>query len=58
MEPAPTLYAVDPLDNDAASLTNEERDRILGGEVAMWGEFVSPENVDSRIWPRAALVAR
>jgi hexosaminidase len=57
MEPAPTLYAVDPLDNDAASLTNEERDRILGGEVAMWGEFVSPENVDSRIWPRAAAVA-
>ena len=23
----------------------------------MWGEFVSPENVDSRIWPRTAAVA-
>ncbi len=57
MEPASTLYAVDPLDGDAASLTDEERARILGGEVAMWGEFVSPENVDSRIWPRAAAVA-
>jgi hexosaminidase len=57
MEPASTLYAVDPLDGDAASLSDEERSRILGGEVAMWGEFVSPENVDSRIWPRAAAVA-
>ena len=38
-------------------LADEENARILGGEVAMWGEFVSPENVDSRIWPRAAAVA-
>ncbi len=57
MEPASTLYAEDPLDNDAASLTDEVKARVLGGEVAMWGEFVSPENVDSRIWPRAAAVA-
>jgi hexosaminidase len=57
MEPAATLYAVDPLDHDAATLTDEEKRRILGGEVAMWGEFVSAENVDSRIWPRAAAVA-
>jgi hexosaminidase len=57
MEPASTLYAVDPLDHDAATLSDEEKARILGGEVAMWGEFVSPENVDSRIWPRAAAVA-
>jgi hexosaminidase len=57
MEPASTLYAVDPLDHDAANLTDEEKARILGGEVAMWAEFVSPENVDSRIWPRAAAVA-
>ncbi len=57
MEPASKLYAVDPLDGDAAALVDDERARILGGEVAMWGEFVSPENVDSRIWPRAAAVA-
>ncbi|MGD0130429.1 MAG: family 20 glycosylhydrolase, partial [Bryobacteraceae bacterium] len=56
MEPASTLYAVDPMDN-AALLNDEEQARILGGEVAMWGEFVSPENIDSRIWPRAAAVA-
>jgi hexosaminidase len=57
IEPASKLYAVDPLDHDAARLTDEEKARILGGEIAMWGEFVSPENVDSRIWPRAAAVA-
>ncbi|HTC33432.1 MAG TPA: family 20 glycosylhydrolase [Bryobacteraceae bacterium] len=57
IEPAAKLYAVDPLDHDAAALTDEEKARILGGEIAMWGEFVSPENVDSRIWPRAAAVA-
>ena len=57
MEPASTLYERDPLDGDAGSLSVEEKDRILGGEVAMWGEFVSPANVDSRIWPRTAAVA-
>jgi hexosaminidase len=57
MEPASTLYAVDPLAGDAAALTDDEKSRILGGEIAMWGEFVSPENVDSRIWPRAAAIA-
>jgi len=57
IEPASTLYAVDPLNHDAAALTDEEKARIVGGEIATWGEFVSPENVDSRIWPRAAAVA-
>jgi hexosaminidase len=57
MEPASTLYAADPLNGAAASLSDEEKTRVIGGEIAMWGEFVSPENVDSRIWPRAAAVA-
>jgi hexosaminidase len=57
MGPASRLYAVDPSNGDAVSLTDEERARILGGEVAAWSEFVSAENVDSRIWPRAAAVA-
>jgi hexosaminidase len=57
MFPAADHYAVDPLGGDAAALTDEERKRILGGEACMWAEFVTPENVDSRIWPRAAAVA-
>jgi hexosaminidase len=50
-------YAVDPLAGAAANLTPEERERILGGESAMWSEFVNAENVDSRIWPRNAAIA-
>lgn len=57
MEPASILYAVDPLERDSAALTGEEKSRILGGEAAMWAEFVDAENVDSRIWPRTAAVA-
>jgi hexosaminidase len=41
----------------AATLTPEEQKRILGGEACMWAEFISPETVDSRIWPRLAPIA-
>ncbi len=55
--PAARHYAVDPMSGDAASLSAEEKRRILGGESCMWAEYVSPENVDSRIWPRNAAIA-
>jgi hexosaminidase len=55
--PAARHYAVDPMSGDAASLTPEEKQRILGGESCMWAEYVNPENVDSRIWPRNAAIA-
>jgi hexosaminidase len=50
-------YANEPLSGAAGSLTPEEQKRILGGEACMWAEYVSPENIDSRIWPRTAAIA-
>jgi len=50
-------YAVDPISGEAANLSPEENQRILGGEACMWSEYVSPENIDSRIWPRTAAIA-
>jgi hexosaminidase len=57
MWPASRHYAVDPMSDGAANLTPEEKQRILGGEACMWSEYVSPENIDSRIWPRMAAIA-
>ncbi|MEP6924058.1 MAG: family 20 glycosylhydrolase [Pyrinomonadaceae bacterium] len=54
--PASQHYAVDPLPADSG-LTEEEQKRILGGEATMWSEWVSPETIDSRIWPRTAAIA-
>ena len=50
-------YSTEPLSGAASSLTPEEQKRILGGEACMWAEYVSPENIDSRIWPRTAAIA-
>ncbi|WMI68611.1 beta-N-acetylhexosaminidase [Mangrovimonas sp. YM274] len=48
-------YSVEPIGD--AKLTTEERKRILGGEVTMWSELVTPLTIDSRIWPRTAAIA-
>lgn len=50
-------YLADPEGEGKSSLTDEEQKRILGGEAAFWSEYGSPENVDSRIWPRTAAIA-
>jgi hexosaminidase len=56
-QPASQHYAVDPLNTAAAKLTPEQQNNILGGEATMWTEFVTPENIGSRIWPRTAAIA-
>jgi len=50
-------YAIDPMSDAAATLSPEEKSRILGGESCQWAEWVTPENVDSHIWPRNAVIA-
>jgi hexosaminidase len=56
MWPPSQHYVVDPL-SDAADLRAEQQQQALGGEACMWTEFVSPENIDARIWPRLAPIA-
>ncbi len=54
--PAAAHYLNDPIPADS-TLTAEQRRLVLGGEATMWAEWVSPETIDSRIWPRTAAIA-
>jgi hexosaminidase len=56
MAPAEYFYVNDPLPV-GSDLTPEEAARVIGGESCAWGEFLSAENIDSRIWPRNAALA-
>src|SRR5260370_29806904 len=47
----------DRVRGEARQLTGEETAHVLGGEACMWSEYVTEETVDSRLWPRAAVVA-
>lgn len=56
IQPTDVHYVNNPLPPDSP-LNEDERKLILGGEATMWSEFVSPETIDSRIWPRMAAIA-
>jgi hexosaminidase len=56
MFPTSTYYAGDPLPIQT-DLRPTEAAHIIGGEVCVWGELVSEENIESRTWPYAAAVA-
>ncbi|MCB0283459.1 MAG: family 20 glycosylhydrolase [Calditrichaeota bacterium] len=54
--PAKDHYLNDPLPDDV-DLTDDQKQMILGGEATMWAEYISPETIDSRVWPRTAAIA-
>jgi len=56
IQPASYHYLNDPIPEDSP-LTESEKKNILGGEATSWGELVTYETVDSRIWPRTAAIA-
>jgi hexosaminidase len=56
IQPADFHYLVDPIPPGTV-LTVEQQKFIAGGEATMWTEHVTPETVDSRIWPRTAAIA-
>src|ERR1700738_4762216 len=38
-------------------LIETQRELVLGGDAPLWGEGVTDEMLDARLWPRAAAVA-
>ncbi|MGD0941553.1 MAG: family 20 glycosylhydrolase [Terracidiphilus sp.] len=55
--PASMHYAVDPMSGESASLSAVEKAHIVGGEAAQWTEYVTPEILDHRLWPRLGAIA-
>jgi len=47
-----TMYTYDP----TANLTATQKNFIIGGEVAMWGEYIDDLNFESVVYPRAFAV--
>lgn len=56
INPASSFYLADPVPQ-FDELTPQQRALIIGGEACMWAEYITPDNADSRIWPRLGAVA-
>lgn len=56
IHPAAQHYVPDPLPANS-TLTPDQAKHVLGGEATMWAEWVTPETIESRIWPRTAAIA-
>jgi len=54
--PVSEHYLTDPMPSDIPLAAAQEK-LVLGGEATMWSEWVTPEIIDSRIWPRTAAIA-
>jgi hexosaminidase len=57
MFPASKHYVIEPFSGESESLTPEQKARIIGGEAAQWTEYVTPEILDNRLWPRLGAIA-
>ncbi|MGP9801044.1 family 20 glycosylhydrolase [Rheinheimera sp. NSM] len=53
-QPATTAL---PITWQAQTLDESSKARIIGGEIALWGELVTPDNIDIRLWPNGFAVA-
>ncbi len=70
-QPASQHYLIDPMvlppanESDPTAkgvevpehLTPEQESKILGGETTEWTEYITPEIINNRIWPRSAAIA-
>ena len=45
-----TMYFNDPL----KGVESSDRERIIGGEVALWSEVAGPGSIGAKLWPRAS----
>lgn len=53
-QPATTAL---PITWQTQTLDENSKARISGGEIALWGELVTPDNIDIRLWPNGFAVA-
>lgn len=51
---APTAL---PFNLQAPNISEATRANILGGEITLWGELVTADNIDIRLWPNGFAVA-